>query len=273
MERAGSQCVPSGGGTGLLDKLKAGWKKITDSVKTVADTVSDKYHDLKGDKKCGEAWHNPSKNCCVNGKLLGKCGETCYDSAMKCCQDGIVYPKCESKCYDRGKECCKDGKLGKTCGENCYIPVVECCQDGKVYPGKTLYLGKCMTLCEAILERIGRINTYIAKWEADPNYTIGGDPNTATVIKYADAFCRTFKGPEIKFYDAFYNLAPELQKAITTHENVHAQQCKPYTFLGMTYYAKDKELIEKGGNGPFEIPAHEAEKRTLETSANQLHCQ
>ncbi|MBI4801586.1 MAG: hypothetical protein HY796_03585 [Elusimicrobia bacterium] len=196
--------------------------------------------------------------------------------------DPIIPMVRECKCYYGGlflevgeaeTKCCVNGTPVAKCGSACWNPVVECCQDGKVYPGKTLYLGKCMTICEAILGRIGRINTYIGKWEADPNYTIEGDPNTAVVTTYAETFCRTLKGPEIKFYEAFYSLDPELQKAITVHENVHAGQCKPYTFLRITYYGKDKELSEKGGIGPFEIPAHEAEKRILETSADKLHCQ
>lgn len=127
-----------------------------------------------------------------------------------------------------------------------------------------------MTICEAITGRMGRIDKYIAKWKENPDYTLESDPNTTTVI-YAETFCY-LTGPNLKFYEAFNNLHPELQAAIRAHENVHVQQCKLYTFLGVDYFAKDKELLKKGFPGPFEIPAHEAEKERLEKSANKLHC-
>ncbi|MBI4801473.1 MAG: hypothetical protein HY796_03015 [Elusimicrobia bacterium] len=227
-----------------------------------------------------EEWKK--KNCCPQNQTMAATG--CSAS----CKAGTGFfgfytnwrhnsagetANCGSKCFNPETKCCVNGTLVAKCGSACWNPVVECCQDGKVYPGKTLYLGKCMTICEAILGRIGRINIYIDTWEANPNYTIEGDPNSAVATNYAETFCWKLKGPEIKYYEAFYSLDPELQKAITAHENVHALQCKSYTLLGMTYYWKDKELLKKGFPGPFEIPAHEVEREILKNAADKLHCQ
>ncbi|MBI4801771.1 MAG: hypothetical protein HY796_04515 [Elusimicrobia bacterium] len=77
----GTDC-PSGDGDGtgssLLDKLKAAWKKLQDSAKTIKDWLIDKYHELVKDEiRCGKTWYNPDKQCCVKGKKFNKCGGHC----------------------------------------------------------------------------------------------------------------------------------------------------------------------------------------------------
>jgi len=73
---------------GLFDKyLKEPWERVKGQitsvlhllarpVENIKEWISDKYHELKGDKPCGDGWHNPDKECCSGGAAFPKQGCT-----------------------------------------------------------------------------------------------------------------------------------------------------------------------------------------------------
>ncbi|MBI4801353.1 MAG: hypothetical protein HY796_02405 [Elusimicrobia bacterium] len=74
----------------------AGGSTLGKLIKRFRDWMAGIYHWLKGDKKCGETWYNPDKQCCVNGTtIVTLCGGKCYDPVTEYCENDTI---CENTC-------------------------------------------------------------------------------------------------------------------------------------------------------------------------------
>ncbi|MBI4802062.1 MAG: hypothetical protein HY796_06025 [Elusimicrobia bacterium] len=74
----------------------AGGSTLGKLIKRFRDWMASIYHRLKGDEKCGKAWHDPDKTCCANGTtIVTLCGGKCYDPVTEYCENDTI---CENTC-------------------------------------------------------------------------------------------------------------------------------------------------------------------------------